>query len=314
MRYRTLGKTELNVSLLSFGSGGPSKLGQNTGLSGKEQNDLIKRVMDLGINFIDSSEGYGESEEILGKGLEGISRGSYFLATKSMCRNRHGELRDPERLSAAIDRSLKRLGTDYIDIMQFHLLNKDDYDGVVDTLYPVMDKARTAGKIRFIGFSEQYKTEPDHRTVTHALKVDPDLWDTVMLKYGILNQYAAKEALPLAQKNNVGVINMAVIREKLPNPKLLREQIKIWKEEGLLNPIDLDDIDPLGWLIKGGVKSVVDAGYIFAGDHPGVSTVLTGTSSVSHLEDNARALNLLALPESDTLKLRSIFGEIAVYI
>ena len=59
---------------------------------------------------------------------------------------------------------------------------------------------------------------------------------------------------------------------------------------------------------------MVDAGYIFAGDHPGVSTVLTGTSSVSHLEDNARALNLLALPESDTLKLRSLFGEIAVYI
>ena len=69
MRYRTLGKTELNVSLLSFGSGGPSKLGQNTGLSGKEQTDLIKRVMELGINFIDSSEGYGESEEILGLGL-----------------------------------------------------------------------------------------------------------------------------------------------------------------------------------------------------------------------------------------------------
>ena len=70
MRYRTLGRTGLNVSLLSFGSGGPSKLGQNTGLSSNEQNDLIRQVLDLGINFIDSSEGYGNSEEILGRGLE----------------------------------------------------------------------------------------------------------------------------------------------------------------------------------------------------------------------------------------------------
>ena len=314
MRYRTLGKTKLNVSLLSFGSGGPSKLGQNTGLSSHEQSDLIRRVLDLGINFIDSSEGYGDSEEILGKGLGGIPRDSYFLATKGMCRDRRGELRDPKRFSAAIDKSLKRLGTDYIDIMQFHLLNKDDYDGVVETLYPVMDKARTEGKIRFIGFSEQYKTEPDHRTVTHALKIHPHLWDTVMLKYGILNQYAAKEALPLARENNVGIINMAVIREKLPNPKLLSDQIKTWKNEGLIDHNSLDDSNPLDWLIKGEIRSVVDAGYIFASEHPDVSTVLTGTSSVSHLEDNVRALNLENLPASDTQKLKCLFGEIAVYI
>jgi aryl-alcohol dehydrogenase-like predicted oxidoreductase len=59
---------------------------------------------------------------------------------------------------------------------------------------------------------------------------------------------------------------------------------------------------------------VVDAGYIFASEHPDVSTVLTGTSSVSHLEDNVRALNLENLPASDTQKLKCLFGEIAVYI
>ena len=314
MRYRTLGRTGLNVSLLSFGSGGPSKLGQNTGLSSNEQNDLIRQVLDLGINFIDSSEGYGDSEEILGRGLEGIARDSYFIATKGMCRDRHGKLRDPKKFSAAIDKSLKRLGTDYIDVMQFHLLNMDDYDGVVDTLYPVMEKAREEGKIRFIGFSEQYKIEPDHRTVTHALRTHPHLWDTVMLKYGILNQYAAKEALPLAQENNVGIINMAVIREKLPKPKLLGDQIKAWKREGLISHDALDDSNPLGWLIKGEVRSVVDAGYIFASEHPGVSTVLTGTSSISHLQNNVRALQLPNLPESDTHALKRLFGDIAVYI
>ena len=64
------------MSLVSFGSGGPSKLGQNTGLSSNEQNELIRNVLDSGINLIDSSEGYGESEAILGRALLGSQRDS----------------------------------------------------------------------------------------------------------------------------------------------------------------------------------------------------------------------------------------------
>ena len=90
-----LGKTGLKVSLLGFGSGGPSQLGQNTGLSNKDQQHLLNRVIDLGINLIDSSEAYGDSEKILGKCLQGISRNSYVIATKTMCTNQIGEIRDP---------------------------------------------------------------------------------------------------------------------------------------------------------------------------------------------------------------------------
>ena len=121
MRYRLLGKTGLEVSILGFGSGGPSQLGQNTGLSSKEQHRLISRVIDLGINLIDSSEAYGDSEEILGKYLKQIPRASYVLATKNMCVNQSGEVRNPIELAQAIDRSLKRLETNHIDVMQFHL-------------------------------------------------------------------------------------------------------------------------------------------------------------------------------------------------
>ena len=314
MRYRILGKTGLKVSLLSFGSGGPSQLGQKTGLSDKDQQRLVHRVIDLGINLIDTSEGYGDSEKILGRCLKGIPRDSYFIATKSRFRNQQGEIRDPLELTKAIDRSLQRLGTNHIDVMQFHLLTLRDYESVVESLYPIMDKARTEGKIQFIGFSEEYKTDPYHRAVSHALKTNPNLWDTVMLKYGILNQYAAKEALPLAQKNNVGVINMAVIREKLPNPRLLTHQIKSWKKEGLIDPEIIEDTTPLDWLIKGNVKSIIDAGYIFASEHPSVSTVLTGTSSITNLETNVRALDVIKLPESHSQKLRDLFSEIAIYI
>ena len=82
MKYRRLGKTNLEVSLVSFGSGGPSKLGQNTGLTPQEQDHLIKSVLNLGINLIDSSEVYGDSETILGRSLTDVDRESYCMVSR----------------------------------------------------------------------------------------------------------------------------------------------------------------------------------------------------------------------------------------
>ena len=135
-----------------------------------------------------------------------------------------------------------------------------------------------------------------------------------MLKYGILNQFAAKEALPLALAHDVGIINMAAVRVKLPRPDLLREQIVEWKREGVIAQHSVPDEDPLGWLVHDDVKSVTDAGYKFAADHPAISTVLTGTSSIDHLKANVEALENPSLPEADAQRLRDIFGEIAIYI
>ena len=314
MHYRKLGKTGLEVSLVSFGSGGPSKLGQNTGLSAREQDALVRKVLDLGINLIDTSEGYGESEAILGRALLRSGRDSYILATKCLYKSPDGRIRHPGDLKLSIDRCLDRLSTDYVDIMQFHVLNSTDYFQVVDELYPVMMKAREEGKIRFIGFSEQFKKDPDHRVVNLALTAHPKLWDTVMLKYGILNQYAAREALPLCENHNVGVINMAVIREKLPNPLLLSNQIKVWKDEGFICQDEISDENPLEWLVHGDVHSVVDAGYKFAADHPAISTVLTGTSSMLHLQSNVDSLEIPYLPKYDKTRLQQLFGDIAIYI
>ena len=139
-------------------------------------------------------------------------------------------------------------------------------------------------------------------------------WTELMLKYGILNLYAAKEALPLALEHNVGIINMAAVRVKLPQPDLLREQITRWKQEGVIAQDGLPDEDPLGWLVHDDVDSVIDAAYKFAADHAAISTVLTGTSSVHHLEDNVKALESPTLPESDKQRIRDVFGEIAIYI
>ena len=134
-----------------------------------------------------------------------------------------------------------------------------------------------------------------------------------MLKDGILNQWAAKEILPLALEHDVSVVNMAAARIRLPNPDTLEQTISEWMQLRYIEADALPINNPLGWLVHDGVKSVVAAGYKFAADHPGITTVLTGTSSIKHLEEIARAIERPALDSGDTRRLVQLFGEIVEY-
>ena len=313
MERRTLGRTGLEVSLLSYGSGGYSSLGQPARLSAAAQDRLIRRCIDLGINLFDTSAGYGESEGILGRALQGVPRNSYLLCTKW---SHHENMDDPDGandLALSMDSSLSKLGTDYVDIMMFHGLRADQYPKVVDRFYPTKERLREAGKLRFVGLSEQFSEDPAHRGPLMALQNHPDLWDVVMLKYGILNQHADRKVLPLALQRDVGVINMAAVRVRLPDPQKLEETIADWKGRRLLASDGLPERRPLDWLIHDDVFSVIDAGYKFAADHPAISTVLTGTANVSHLEANARAIEVPRLDDQDTARLKRLLSHIVEY-
>ncbi len=313
MHYRTLGRTGLKVSLLSLGTGGPSKLGQSAGMEQHDQTALVRRALDLGVNLFDTSAGYGESEAILGRAFDGVPREQYILATKWRYQPQEGRAADPAELVDSVGRSLRRLQTDHIDVMQFHGILVEEYAEVVESLYPAMIQLRDSGKVRFVGFSEQFSADPAHEAVVLALNDAPQLWDTIMLKYGILNQYADREALPLAMEHGIGIINMAAVRVKLPDPDLLEGLVAEWKAGGKVAADAVPDADPLGWLLRDGVGSVIEAGYRFAADHPAIATVLTGTASISHLEANAAALDEPRLPEADNARLRQLFGHIAEY-
>ncbi|MBI4658710.1 MAG: aldo/keto reductase [Verrucomicrobia bacterium] len=307
-----LGRTGLKVSVLSYGTGGPGGFGRARGLTAGDQKALIRRCLDLGINLFDTAEAYGggQSETDLGGALQGVPRDTYILATKWLHHDGNALTvkEDPAALAASVERSLARLRTDYIDIMQFHGLSPTHYRQVVDRFYPEMEKLKKSGKLRFVGFSEFLRSDAEHAAIAMALKNDPELWDTVMLKYGILYQWAAREVLPLAISCKTGVLNMAPVRLSLSDSTMLERLVAKWEADGLLERGSLSRREPLGWLIGGNVGSLVAAAYKFAADHRGISTVLTGTSDIAHLEENAAALESPVLPPADKDRLVRLFG------
>ena len=313
MHYRTLGRTGLRVSLLSQGTGGPSMFGQHKGALQSEQDRLIHRCLDLGINLFDTHEAYRDSEEILGRALTGVPRDRYVLVTKWKYPRDGNPTADPDDLARSVERSLRRLETDHIDVMLLHGLLAEHHDMAVDRYGPVLERLRDQGKIGHKGFSLRYIADPDQRCAVAGLKRAPALWDVIMLKFGILNQRVAREALPLSLQHNVGILNMAAVRIRLPVRELLEDTIAEWKGRGLLTRDSIPDIDPLGWLVHDDVDSVISAAYKFAADHPAISSVITGTSDLRHLEANVRAMERPYLPEADRIRLERIFGHIAEY-
>lgn len=153
MKYRTLGNTELEVSILSFGA---SSLGSVFGeIDESEGIRTVYEAIDLGINFIDVSPYYGltKAETVLGKAIKNIPRDKFILSTKA---GRYGENDfdfSSKRIIKSVDESLTRLQTDYIDILHLHDIEFVSLDQIIHESIPTLLELKKAGKIRFIGIS-----------------------------------------------------------------------------------------------------------------------------------------------------------------
>ena len=204
MIYRTLGRTGLKVSLASLGTGGPSRLGQETHRDETEIRRVIARALELGVNLFDAAANYGDSEAILGRALRAVPRDQFLLATKfAPCPNIVGPaIISPEQLADSCTRSLRRLEVETVDIFQFHSVVPSMYRQVVDRLLPAAKRLQQEGKVRFLGITEYFFADPAHEMLEQALA--DDLWDTIMVKYGIINLSAERKVLPLAYSSRAG--------------------------------------------------------------------------------------------------------------
>lgn len=153
MHFRQLGRTGLNVSVLSFGASSLGGVFHAT--DDAESIRAVHTALDLGMNFLDTSPYYGatRSETVLGRALKGVKRDRYVLATKV---GQYGEGEfdfSAARITRSLDESCARLGVDYIDLLQCHDIEFADLNQIVDETLPTMVKLRDKGRIGHIGIT-----------------------------------------------------------------------------------------------------------------------------------------------------------------
>ena len=177
MEKRQLGKTDMHVTRLGVGL---SEIGFG-GISEEVAADVLNAALDGGINFLDTAECYNVSEELVGKAVS-HRRSEYFLATKTghVSGGYAGQEWTAQTVSDSIDRSLKRMKTDYVDLMQLHscgidILEKGD-------VIKVLQKAKQDGKTRYIGYSG------DNDAAMWA--VNSGLFDTLQTSFNLVEQKA----------------------------------------------------------------------------------------------------------------------------
>jgi len=304
MQTTPLGRTNLIVSRMGMGAGGPSRLGNRTGKTVSESVDILRQAFDAGVNFVDTSDTYS-TEAIIGQAIQGRDRSSIVISTKKSTRRKEVT---PKTIEANLNNSLRCLGTDYIDVYSLHGVVPQDYDYLVSDVYATLQKAREQGKIRFIGITEMFNEDMTHITLRQGL--EDDLWDVVMVGFNMLNQSAREAVLKKAIENNVGVQVMFALRKALSHPQSLKDFVTHLIQHGEIDPADIDLQNPLGFLAASTV-SLADAAYRFCRDEPGVHVVLSGTGNPEHLAANVASFERPPLPDVDVQRLRHIFRNVA---
>lgn len=188
MEYTTLGKTGLKISRMGFG-GIPIQR-----ISAEGTKELMKQLLEAGINYIDTARGYTVSEKYLGYGLEGI-RDHFVIATKSMARTK-------ETMASDIQTSLKNLRTDYIDLYQIHNPSMEQLDTVVgeNGALEALLEAKEAGRIGHIGITA-HSTEVFERALGYE-------WvETIMFPYNIVENQG-EALIKKCKEKNIGFIAM----------------------------------------------------------------------------------------------------------
>ena len=169
---------------------------------------------------------------------------------------------------------------------------------------------KNKGKIRFIGSSEQTRSDGAHKWLQYALPTG--LFDVAMAGHNLLNHSARHSVFPLCVEKNIGTLNVFTVRNLFWNPEHLREVIHELKDRGVLAEVAVPDNDPLGWLIEDGeCASLVEAAYRYAAYTPGVTTVMCGTIDRGELEQDIVFMEKGPLHERTLRRLKETFGHIA---
>ncbi len=304
MDYTTLGRTGQRVSVMGLGCGGHSRLGQSYGKSEQESVEIVRAALAHGITFFDTAEGYG-TEEILGRGLAQEPRGNVVVSTK-MSPTAGGQLVPRGRVREALEESLRRLRTDYVDVYHLHGLRLQHYDAAVAELVPELVRLREQGKLRFIGVTEVFASDPGHAMLQRA--VQDEWWEVIMVGFNLLNQSARERVLAVTRQKGIGVLNMFAVRRALGDAVALATVLADLSTRGLVPEGAAGVLESL--VREGGAASLQDAAYRFCRYEPGIDVVLSGTGNPAHLESNVASLTRPPLRPEAAVRLRGLFAKV----
>lgn len=288
MEYRTLGNTGLQVSVLAFGG---AEIGFE-GASEEEVEAIVSSALHAGVNVFDTAECYGDSEEKLGRALAGNRDGAFIFSKCGHASGLEGRDWDPDMLARSIDRSLERLRTDHVDLMQLHSCSAEVL--AQGDVIEVLQRAREAGKTRFIGYSGD--------GLDALAAVRSGAFDTLQTSLNIADQEAADLTIPEATERGMGVIakraiaNAAWKHHDVPPNEYHHEY---WRR---LHKLSYE-------FLQGDIRRSVSAALRFTLSVPGVHAAIVGSKNPGRWLENTQMANDGPLESHLYQHIREIWGE-----
>ena len=316
MEYRTFGKTGWKVSAISFGAWA---IGSSWGtVHDKDSLAALHRALDLGVNFFDTADVYGDgrSERLLAQ-LRQERKEKFFIATKAGRRlNPHTAGRyNKKNLTSFIDRSLRNLNTDTLDLVQLHCPPTEVY--YMPEVFGILDDLMQTGKIRFYGVSVE--------KVEEALKAIefPNI-QSVQIIYNIFRQRPAELFFVEAQKRHIGILARLPLSSGMLTGKLSKQSTFEKDDHRLFNrhgeafdrgetfsgvdyDVALEVVEQLRQLVPMGMTMTQFALKWILMD-PAVTCAIPGAKNPKQAEENIKSSELPPLPDSLMKKIKEIYN------
>ena len=314
MDYVNLGSTGLKVSRLCLGvMTYGSKKWREWVLEEEEGRPFIQRALELGINFFDTSDMYsaGVSEEILGRALKdfGPSREKLVIATKVFfpmgdSPNQRGLSR--KHIMHAIDASLQRLGTDYVDLYQIH---RFDYATPIEETLEALNDVVKAGKALYIGASSMFAWQ-FARMIYAADRHGWQRFATMQNHYNLMYREEEREMIPFCRAEGIGLLPWSPLARGLlagsRGANTQRSRQDDYAHQMYTAEADNEVVEAVARVaVKRGVPPAQIA-LAWLLHKPGVTAPIIGASKPHHLEDAVAALNV-KLTEEEMSELESVY-------
>lgn len=296
-----IGRSGLTSSVLGLGGGSSGRFGLVNGTKADALR-LIQTALDLGITLFDGAGLSGGVDEVLAEGL-GTRRNDVVLSTKvhlgpnpivtaplinrasSSLARRTGSVCSAATLRKRVESTLRALRTEWIDVLHLHAVTPTQYPKAVERVLPELLRLKEEGKLRAIGITEGFLSDPQHLMLQAAARNAH--FDAVMTGFNFANPSAAATVIPSAARANLGVIGMFAlrgVRDHASDPELA----------------DLID--------EAGARTLSEVAYRYVRHRTGVHVVLTGTGDVAHLRENVVAVSASPLPANVVARLERRFA------